>query len=234
MKENKDYIMFARYRALFDDVGNVTDLEFVYANKKMRNVLGADPKGSLRSSIMPMNDEMCDNVYNVIKLNIAKCFSYQGDERFGFIKCVIEPDANEYGIVNVYSVDVEMLMKADNILDMKNNMSTIISMFGITIMHANLKEHYVYSDSILSLGYGDDVPEIYITPNIRDTREIYNWFNSEQRVDFEEKINMLKSGRLKFVNFEYVLDNGNGKTLNVKGYMIPERMDGMYTFAVQY
>lgn len=230
---NTDYITYAKYKALYTKDNKIYDLMVVAANKRFNEMVDMDPIGKLRSFLLPINDEMCATARNVLDIGIPKHFSYMGTKELGKMECMVEKDMEE-DCVNVYTVDMDMLSCSTEVQSLRNNISTLLSMYNVSVMHLNLDEHYMYNDNILTTNFSASNPDLYVGKNIHSTYELYNSLNEEQRVKMMEEIERLKNGEIDFLPIDCTITNSCGETVNVKGYMMPERNKHMYILSVHF
>lgn len=109
----KDYIIYAKYQAVRNRQGKITDLLVKFASARFIDVLGYNPIGKKRSEILEYNDKICQMVQNVIDFGIAKHYSYSSDV-LGYMEEMIEPDLACPECVNIYSVDINQLKQNNN------------------------------------------------------------------------------------------------------------------------
>lgn len=233
-QETYDYITYARYKVIRDDRYKIKDFQFIFANERLKNVIGYDPTGMYRSSIMPKsNERMCKYAQNVLDIGVGKHFSYSGDI-LGDIEGMMEIDVTNKDCVNLYTVDTELLKTHTNNQIIKSQVSTILSLYNISLLHWNAKEHYVYADNILTTDFSEGNPDLYIGNSIRPSYDLYKITDRWQQKNIEEQIHKLLNNEVPFLNFSLTVTNSVGEDVDIQVIIIPEDIKDLYLIGVQY
>jgi len=229
----KDYIIYAKYQAIRNKQGKITDLKLKFASSRFINVLGYDPAGKMRSEVLDFNNKICKMVQNVLDFGIAKHYSYTS-KILGYMEEMIEPDLSTRDCVNVYSIDINQLKQNNNEQTLRNNVSTLMSLFNITLLHWNAHEHYVYSDNILTTNFHEDNADLYVGNNVRSSYDLVRMADDTQRENIEKMVEELTSKQVDFLSFDLIVKSSIGENTLVKVNIIPEDKPNMYLVGIQF
>jgi len=229
----KDYIIYAKYQAMRNASGKIVNMKVLFASSRFVNVLGYNPVGKMRTELFDYDPKIYTMIQNVLDFGVPKHYTYYCN-LLGHMEEMIEPDLSTKDCVNIYSVDIHQLRQDDNEQNLRNNVSTLLSMFNVTLLHWNAAEHYIYSDNILTTNFHENNADLYVGNNVRSSFDLYHMVNAQQRTFIETQIKDLIEKKVDFVSFDLIIQNSVRENAYLKVNIIAEDKPNMYLIGIQF